>query len=241
MIISDKKSTNVLVSSDHGLMIVNRFDGDQNANGHGAWLLDHGNGCVPEAFRSFEILKERPNPVIFDVGANIGCFTTLLARVLPNSTIHAFEPQRHVFQMLSGNIAINNFYNVHTINCAVSNYNGTLDIEEPDPMQPCDFGTYSLVHQNTYTPSGRKRVCDVITLDKYVEKHNIERVDFIKIDVEGMDIDVLEGARKIIEAHKPTLFVEHITPYTSIKEQLQSIDFLQKYTFHYDERNVLLV
>ena len=241
MIFGDKKSTNVLVSSDHGLMIVNRFDGDQNANGHGAWLLDHGNGCVPEAFRSFEVLKERPNPVILDVGANIGCFTTLLARVLPNSTIHAFEPQRHVFQILSGNIAINNLYNVHTVNCAVSNYNGTLDIEEPDPTKPCDFGTYSLVHQNTYTPSGKKRVCDVVTLDKYVEKHGIERVDFIKIDVEGMDIDVLEGARKIIEAHKPILFVEHITAYGSMRDQLQSLEFLQKYTFHYDERNVLLV
>ena len=77
--IGDKPRRNVLVSTDHGLMIVNRFDCNHEQVGHGQWLLDHGNVSTIEASYCYGAIQDIQNPVIFDIGANIGTITTWMA------------------------------------------------------------------------------------------------------------------------------------------------------------------
>jgi FkbM family methyltransferase len=191
--IGDKVHRNVLLSCDHGLMIVNRFDCNNEQVGHGQWLLDHGNTSTIEAANCYNAIKEFSEPIIFDIGANIGTFTTWMARAFPNGKIYSFEPQRAVFQMLSGNAAINNLYNVYTHNIGLGKENTKIEFDEPNYFQKNDFGTFSLVENIITEKTKNKIVVQIQTLDWFLEYYKVPKVHLLKIDVEGMDLDVLSG------------------------------------------------
>lgn len=229
--ISDKIRRNVLVSSDHGTMIVNRFDCNHEQVGHGQWLLDHGSASSIEANETYKALIGVKDPIIFDVGANIGTYTTWMAKLLPQSKIYCFEPQRIVFQMLCGNIAINNFDNCYTYNMAVGKSCDFIEIDEPNYFSKEDFGIFSLIEDKIIEKSGNKYTIPLISLDFFMESYRIEKIDFIKIDVEGMDIDVLLGAKKTIETHNPTIFIEHSDNKRSILDKI--IDHMGIDDYHY--------
>jgi FkbM family methyltransferase len=241
ILVKDKIRRNVLVSSDHGLMIVNRFDTNSEQVGHGQWLLDHGNTSTIEAQAAYDCLRDRQRPVIFDVGANIGTFTTWMANTFPQGKIYCFEPQRLIFQMLCGNVAINNFDNCYIYNMAVGNTNTRIEVQEPDYYKQEDFGIFSLVEDKVYNKSGISTVVDIITVDTFVELNNIPRVDYIKIDVEGMDIDVLRGAVNTLKKFSPCIFIEHNDNRRSILEEI--VEYLGKdhYNFKVIGNNVLAV
>ncbi len=228
--IGDKVHRNVLLSCDHGLMIVNRFDCNHENVGHGQWLLDHGNTSTIEAANCYDTIKEFTEPVVFDIGANIGTFTTWMARAFPRGKIYAFEPQRAVFQMLSGNAAINNLYNVYTHNIGLGRENSKVEFEEPNYFEKCDFGTFSLVE--TIVPQSKEKiVVSINTLDWFMEYHNIPKVHLLKIDVEGMDLDVLVGGTNTIKKHSPIIFIEHCDNRKTIFEDIKK--FLDKFDYEY--------
>jgi FkbM family methyltransferase len=211
-------------------MIVNRFDSNHEGVGHGQWLLDHGNTSTVEAANCYESIKEFSEPVIFDIGANIGTFTTWMARAFPRGKVYAFEPQRVVFQMLSGNAAINNLYNVYTHNIGIGKENCKVEFEEPDYFDKCDFGTFSLV-EKIVPPSKNKFILSINTLDWFVEYHNIPKVHMLKIDVEGMDLDVLTGGTNTIKKQLPVIFIEHCDNRKTILEEIKI--FLDKFDYGY--------
>ena len=237
--ITDKVRRNVIVSSDHGSMIVNRFDCNHEQVGHGQWLLDHGSASSVEANETYNYLRDIENPIIFDIGANIGTYTTWLARLYPKGKIYCFEPQRLVFQMLCGNIAINNFDNCYAYNMAVGQTNDFIEIHEPDYYSKEDFGIFSLIEDKIKDKSENRYTVPLISLDFFVHSYKIERVDFIKIDVEGMDIDVLKGATNVMKAHKPCIFIEHSDNRKSILNEI--IDYLgiDNYKFNVVGNNLL--
>jgi FkbM family methyltransferase len=203
--IENKLRRNVLLSCDHGLMIVNRFDYNDKFVGHGQCLLDHGNMSTVEAQACYNVVKHINDAVIVDVGSNIGTFTTWMARAFPMGKIYAFEPQREIFQMLCGNVAINNFYNVYAYNMALGSMSSKVEYREPDYFEPTDFGTFSLLKQQE---TGNTTVIDLTTLDSFVEDYKISKIDLLKIDVEGMDLDVLKGSKQVIEKFSPVIFIE---------------------------------
>jgi FkbM family methyltransferase len=227
--IGDKVHRNVLLSCDHGLMIVNRFDCNNEQVGHGQWLLDHGNTSTIEAANCYNAIKEFSEPIIFDVGANIGTFTTWMARAFPNGKIYSFEPQRAVFQMLSGNAAINNLYNVYTHNIGLGKENTKVEFDEPNYFQKNDFGTFSLVENIITEKTKNKIVVQIQTLDWFLEYYKVPKVHLLKIDVEGMDLDVLTGGYNTIKKHLPVIFIEHCdnrkTIIDPIKEFLDQFDY----------------
>lgn len=229
--IGDKVYRNVLLSCDHGLMIVNRFDCNHEKVGHGQWLLDHGNTSTIEAANCFDSIKEFSEPVIFDIGANIGTFTTWMAKAFPNGKIYSFEPQRAVFQMLSGNAAINNLYNVYTYNIGLGKENTKVEFEEPNYFAKNDFGTFSLVEDIITQKTKNKIVVQINTLDWFVEYYNIPKVHLLKIDVEGMDLDVLIGGQNTIKKHLPVIFIEHSDNRKSIIGNIKS--FLNNFDYGY--------
>ena len=230
--IGDKPRRNVLVSTDHGLMIVNRFDCNQQQVGHGQWLLDHGNVSTVEASYCYSAIHDIQNPVIFDIGANIGTITTWMANAFPLGKVYSFEPQRSVFQMLCGNVAINNLYNVYTHNLALGKENTFIEFEEPNYFEKNDFGTFSLVEKVIDETTKEKIKVQVQTLDSFIEQHNIKVVSLLKIDVEGMDMDVLTGATQTIRMHHPVIFIEHNDNRKSIIDNVKN--FLIKFGYDFE-------
>lgn len=237
--IGDKVHRNVLLPCDHGLMIVNRFDCNENQVGHGQWLLDHGNTTTIEAAICIGALKDKVAPTIFDIGANIGTFTTWMAKVYPKGKIYAFEPQRIVFQMLCGNMSINNHDNVYAMNMGLGDVNETIEFFEPDYTQKVDYGTFSLVEPVIEKMTNNLSVVDISTLDSFMSKHKIEKVDLLKIDVEGMDIQVLRGAKETIKRCKPAIFIEHCDNRKSVMEEIEKELDQYKYCYEVHGNNIL--
>lgn len=240
--VNNRVRKNVLVSTEQGLMIINRFDCDRNQVGHGQWLLDHGVVSTGEAQTAYDCLKDRTNPVIFDVGANIGTFTTWMARLFPNGKIYCFEPQRLVFQMLCGNMAVNNIENCYTYNIGLGAENTRINITEPDYYAPEDFGTFSLVEDRFRNKSRYSSWVEILTLDTFVDLYEVDRVDYIKIDVEGMDIDVLRGATATLKKFSPCIFIEHsCNSVDSILDKIVEYLGEDNYNFKVIGNNVLAV
>lgn len=230
--IGDKIHRNVLLSCDHGLMIVNRFDCNHEQVGHGQWLLDHGNTSTVEAAACFNAIKKIESPTIFDVGANIGTFTTWMAGAFPQGKVYSFEPQRAVFQQLAGNVAINNLYNVYTYNMGLGSTDEHVAFNEPDYFNNCDFGTFTLKNQNHVPRTSNSIVVEVRTLDSFMELYQVSRIDLLKIDVEGMDLEVLTGGRRAIKMFRPAIFIEHNDNKVSVKDEI--IDFLKPYGYDFE-------
>lgn len=160
----------------------------------------------------------RPGSVVVEVGANIGAHTLFFARqVGPTGRVLAFEPQRIVFQTLCANMALNSIPNTYCLNYAVGAENGSIVVPQLDYAQDNNFGGLALGawQQGDRVP--------LSTLDGILL--GLPRVSLIKIDVEGMEREVLAGARESIERFRPVLYVENDRAEKSA-ELIRSIDAL---------------
>lgn len=212
--IGDRVRSNILINCDHGMMIINRFDNNPMVS-IGEMLLKHGNNNTVEADLTARALMDIPNPVIFDIGSNIGTYATWVAEWARerNGVVYCFEPQRQIFQILCGNLAVNNIFNVHAHWMGLGNKDGYIDLPEVDYFKPnSSFGAFSLdgVDRQRYSNTENTQRVQISTLDKFMSDWNVEKVDFIKIDAEGLDIDVMEGGKETINKYKPDLFVEYL-------------------------------
>lgn len=142
----------------------------------------------------------RPGMLVLDVGANIGAHTLWLARAVgPTGAVIAFEPQRLVFQTLCANVALNSLTNVHCLQRALGPERGAITVPTLDPTRPQNFGGLSIEGHQTGEQVDLARLDDM----------GLPRCDFIKLDVEGMEQGVLEGARETIAKYRPLLYVEN--------------------------------
>lgn len=128
----------------------------------------------------------RKNSIVFDIGANMGFYSIWMSRsVCELGKIHSFEPNTENFNRLSHNILVNQFNGQFIPNkLAVSSKNGKMK------MTNGFDGENHLVDSNF---GGSSSIIDVVCLDYYCNQHKINKIDFIKIDVEGFELDVLKG------------------------------------------------
>lgn len=148
---------------------------------------------------------------ILDIGANMGSFTIPLAYYNPQYTFMAFEPQRRVYYQLCANIAINKLNNVLAHNVALGKERTELLIDVPDYDNEPNIGAFSLDKEvrehDDYLCKTKsvKQSINVFTLDRFTFEHNIK---LIKIDVEGMELDVLKGGAETLKMNNypPILF-----------------------------------
>lgn len=163
-----------------------------------------------------------PDSVILDIGANIGLVSLSASTVSPKGTIYAIEASPAIYKILEKNLGSNPSKNVKPVHIALSDKKHTLDFFE-DP----DFLAGSRV-----VPSGTKSSHKVIKvpavpLDQLVTELGIKKIDIIKLDVEGHEEQVLDGARKTIKKFKPFCLIE-FNSYVMIHENRQlPQDFLE--------------
>lgn len=215
-----RPQANIVVNTAHGMMIVNRNDyhmlDDKHGYGVGFQLLNTGEYDMQEINFAKFCLQQRLNDygkgvVAIDCGANIGVHTIEWAKTLHNvGAVISFEAQDMVYYQLCGNIAINNCFNVTAYNSAVGDKNCIIDIPKPDYMKPSTYGSMELKQKEGSENIGQKLDRMVKVEQVALDDLPVRRVDFLKIDVEGMEFDVLAGAQKLIEKHKPQMLIEVI-------------------------------
>jgi FkbM family methyltransferase len=173
-----------------------------------AALIDTGNKYD---FTNFEIIAKfvKKGSICFDVGANIGVYSVVMAHL--GGVIHSFEPVTYIRQKLEANVLLNQLSSVFINDFALGAEEDTAEMYQVN-MDEFRGGTSTLVYNENVKSMGENRFTlkqvNVKTLDSYVENKNIEKVDFIKIDVEGFEWPVLCGSKKIIKIHTPAIIME---------------------------------
>jgi FkbM family methyltransferase len=198
---------NVTKECRYGVMIYNRHD---IYIGRSLELYGEYSQGESELFEQIV----HPGDVVIEVGANIGAHTLRLAQLAgPSGRVHAFEPQRIVFQTLCANLALNSITNTHCYLQGVGNTTGELPIAPIDYGSPNNFGGVSLgadaPHRGSAADPGVELV-PLVMLDQVFA--SLARLRLLKIDVEGMEHDVLLGGRELILRTRPVLYVENDRP-----------------------------
>jgi FkbM family methyltransferase len=156
------------------------------------YLMDIYNKCY----------KPKPGDTIFDVGAHIGIYTLRAHNYIGSSGyVYAFEPDPENFSLLQKNVAINNLENVKTLNYALSDHQGKLMFfKDPKNTGMCSA---------TLKKGKSTFVAKTITLDFFMREYNIREVNFLKIDVEGHEYEVLNGGKSFLKVCKNVAIETH--------------------------------
>ena len=179
-----------------------------------AFIRTGGYGWIEyEAWKPF--LK--PDSVVLDIGANFGSHTFHFATTCDEGRVYAFEPQKQLFYMLCGSIALQNRNNIVPLNMAVGNSSCMIEVPQFDYRAPNNFGGVGL-------QDGHKGEAIMCTKIDFMQ---LTKVDFMKIDVEGMELDVLRGAETTIKKCLPVISVEADRPEKTaeVREFLESLGY----------------
>lgn len=136
--------------------------------------------------------------VVFDVGANEGDYAEAAAAACPGATIHSFEPSQTAYGKLRARVGSNPAIRLHHVALGAEEGTAELHHHEPgdtigslldirDPVRPFDPALTETVR--------------ITTLDRFCGEQGIGHIDFLKIDVEGLELDVLRGAQSLIAAN----------------------------------------
>lgn len=243
----------VLASTKHGTMLVNRFDEQylKEENGYrgvGSELLGKSYFSLEEIEFVSELLKYRKENfgegvVLLDCGANIGTHTIPWSHVMYGwGEVIAVEAQERLFYALAGNITLNNCFNARALFAAIGSSEGEILIPNPNYFLNSSFGSLELIKKNNNESIGQALdysadncvAVRMVTVDQF----QFKRLDFIKLDIEGMELEALLGAHNTLKNLKPNLLIERIK---SSKNKLFPI--LQKFnyvTYAYDSHFLAL-
>ena len=149
-------------------------------------------------------------PVLLDIGANLGAWSVPMGIHIRRSggKLHAWEPQRQVYYQLCANLFINNLTHCFAHHGAIGDYAGEIDVPVLDVMQDANLGALSLLPEvYKFQREQKSEYCEtapITTLDLL----NLPRADLIKIDVEGMEYEVLAGGKNWLEQmnYPPVIF-----------------------------------
>jgi len=151
------------------------------------------------------MLSPLASDIVVDIGANIGVHTIWLSRrVGSTGLVIAVEPEKSNFFILTLNQQVNSIKNIVAIRSALSSKSakGTLTVPRATLMGQASTQTAS------FSPKSYAASLDFETLDNIIRARHLPNVSAIKIDVEGAELSVLQGARKTIERFEPRLVIE---------------------------------
>ena len=164
---------------------------------------------------NFEI---KPNDVVIDVGAHIGLFTIYASQFCTNGKIYSFEPVPENYELLLENIKLNNLDYVTTFNQAISNSNEPIKL----------FLNNDESGHSMFSKSSKSIIIDSISLQKFFDKNKIERCDFLKLDCEGAEYEIIKNLpleyfqkidKLVIEYHMADSHPEFLIEFKEILSQ----------------------
>jgi FkbM family methyltransferase len=180
-------------------------------NGDFFWKLDRTSGVDNSIIRtgffepqSIELVSHyvKPGMVAMDVGANFGYYAIQMSKLVgSNGTVHAFEPSSRFRERLIEHIRLNHCENIIVNNFGLSDGEKVLQLQESD-----DTATLRWWYKSTLPI--RQEEIQLKTLDSYVKKHKIDRVDFIKVDIDGHEPKFIAGATKMLKRFQPAILIE---------------------------------
>jgi FkbM family methyltransferase len=161
---------------------------------HGCWL-----GCYESAKQATCVASARRGETAYDLGANVGFYTLLFSRLVGrDGVVHAFEPAERNLGFLRRHVTMNHAANVHIHPAAVGRETGTALF---DPVSHPSMGR--LVPE----PGSRTLPVPLISLDDFVYSRGNAPPDIVKMDVEGGEVDVIVGMRRLLAERRPRLLV----------------------------------
>lgn len=152
---------------------------------------------------SILLLKQLNNTnddcVIVDVGSNFGYMSMVWGQsVCRNGKVHAFEANNDVYSSFLNSINFNGFANINLNYKALGNSNQTVKMYHMDTTS----------NFNNITNTDKFEMVDMLTLDSYDSQNDLGRCDVIKIDVDGIEYDILQGSIKVMQIYQPMYIVE---------------------------------
>ena len=158
---------------------------------------------------AIKILKRRlPSDGIFiDIGANIGTFTLVAAKQASQGQVHAFEPSARHFARLERNVELNHFSNIILNRKGLYDQPGEAILFLPSRSGEMNNSGAASLYKSGETSQVSEAV-SLVRLDDYIQDKNIERVDIIKIDIEGAEIKALNGAKDTLMRLRPLVLME---------------------------------
>lgn len=173
-------------------------------HGFDLWVVN-----IEKGERRFVANFVRPGMTVLDLGAHHGLFTTLMSRLVgPSGRVLAFEPSPRERRGLERHIRINACANVTVVPMAVSSSTGEAEFYMVENRRSGASGLRRTQLEGQFPKSERIRV-RVAALDEYLGNAGVDRVDFVKMDIEGAELEAFKGAKKLLTStHRPTIMVE---------------------------------
>ena len=138
--------------------------------------------------------------VVLDIGANIGYYTVIFSNLVGDTgSVYAFEPTKNYSQFLDKNLAINKVKNVKTFNFGFS--------DEVEIVKIYINNSSATIHPTTESTNKVESI-NLTTIDNFVTKEKLKKIDFIKIDVDGHEPAILKGGLKTIKRFRPKILLE---------------------------------
>ena len=205
----------------HGrsLSRLNFGNGDGATNGE-AWFVRHLADTLPS------------RPIIFDVGANVGAYTKILIEAIESPVIHCFEPSLAAFELLEKNLGNAPGVHLHNLGFGAEEATLTLFADEPGSAMGSLYRRRLDHFGISVDPIEQVRIA---RLDAFCAEHGIGRVDFLKVDAEGHDFSVLEGAGEMLDPeHVAAIQFEFGGTNIDSRTYLQDFFYLltPRYTIH---------
>ena len=200
----------IILPTIYGQVLVNRNDINQTEH-----LLKHGRAVDHNEIVAVMQFIE-PESTAVDVGACFGIWSLAFAQRA--KAVYTFEPQRALYNSICGTLALNSIENVFTFNWAVGSSKGTAEIPKPDYHKRFQFGGIPLTSSPAKFDFGEVEYesVHVTTLDSL----KFSNLSLIKVDAEGLDLDVIYGSENTIKEHRPAVYFE-----TLYLEEKDFLDF----------------
>jgi len=173
----------------------------------------------------FKFFSINENDTVLDAGANIGLFTILAGKKLNNTgKVIAVEPDDNNFDMLQENIKINNLKNIIPYKKGLWSHETNLEFligKRP--------GEHSLLDNDQF--SGNKIVIECVSLDSLLDTFNLSHFDFIKMDIEGAEIEVVLNSKRIIEDIRTKWVIEALHPVDGHAAYKKIMPYMNEHNF----------
>ena len=144
-----------------------------------------------------------PECTVLDIGANIGLYSLLTAHKEKECTVYAFEPSACTFNKLTYHIQLNHYNHIKPVHAAAGKQKEQLLLHLASEQNRGMTG-----FKAAENATGTTELINVLPVDEFILQHNLQSVTLVKIDVEGYELQVLEGMKLLLATNRPVVAIE---------------------------------